>query len=209
MAEGLTAAEGGALTIPAVLAIGASTGGPPVVEDILRALPADFHLPVVACVHMPEGFTGPWAARLDRLCAVEVREAADGEPLRRGVAHVCPVGSHVTVARDGRTVHFRFDAPEEGEIFVPSIDRLMTSVAATYRSGAVGVILTGLGSDGAKGLLAIRTAGGHTIAERPDTALAASMPQSAVEIGAAMEICGADEMPALVLRRTDWGHVED
>ena len=189
--------------VPAALLIGASTGGPPVVEAILKALPAEFHMPVAVCQHMPPGFTGPWTERLDRMCPLEVREARDGERFRRGTVYVAPIGSHMRFVRTDRVVYISLGGEFDAPAFTPSIDCMMFSAAETFRSGTLAVLLTGLGADGAMGLRAVRTAGGYTIVENPNTALAPSMPQSAVDLGAAIEISSAERIPVLVRKRAE------
>jgi len=181
--------------------IGASTGGPPIVEAILKALPADFHVPVAVCQHMPPGFIEPWSARLDRLCALDVREARHGERFRRGTVYIAPIGQHLRFLRVDRLDYIALGGEYPDPLFVPSIDCMMDSAAGVFRSGTLAVLLTGLGSDGARGMAAIRAAGGYTIAENPDTALAPSMPKSAIALGAACETSNAERLPVLVRKR--------
>ena len=183
--------------------IGASTGGPQTVERIVRALPADFPVPVAVCQHMPPGWTRMWAARLDPLCALRIKEAENRERFRRGTVYIAPYGTHLRFRRDGREVFVRLDADFADSLFVPSIDYMMSSAAEAFRSGALGVLLTGLGSDGALGMLAVRNAGGYTIIERPDSAVASSMPGSAAEIGAAVEAAEADEIASIIVERVN------
>lgn len=189
--------------VPAALVIGASTGGPPVVEAILKGLPAEFHMPVAVCQHMPPGFTGPWTERLDRMCPLEVREAQDGERFRRGTVYVAPIGTHMRFVRTDRVVYIALGGEYEDPAFIPSIDCMMFSAAEVFRSGTLAVLLTGLGADGAIGMRAIRSAGGYTIVESPNTALAPSMPQSAVDLGAAVETSSAERIPVLVRKRAE------
>lgn len=184
-----------------VVAIGASTGGPPTVEQLLRELPRDFRAPVAICQHMPPGFTQTWAERLDSVCRLRVKEAKYGEPFVPGIAYVAPIGKHMRVLREGKEAQVVLDIDFADSLHVPSIDILMSSVAQAYGSRALGVLLTGLGQDGALGMLAVRRAGGHTITETEDSAVAYSMPGSAVELGAAAEEVAAANLSAVVMDR--------
>lgn len=170
-----------------VVVTGASTGGPPAVERILAALPRRFRVPVVICQHMPPGFTQLWAERLDHVSKLTVREAVDREVLEPGRAYVAPIGMQARLERgpQGRRVRLFEDFADS--LHVPSIDILMSSVAECYGSLSLGVLLTGLGADGALGMLSLRRAGGHTIAQDEATSQAYPMPGSAVELGAVAE----------------------
>lgn len=185
----------------AAVLIGASTGGPPTVEQILRAVPSGFPAPVAICQHMPPGFIERWAERLDPLSWLEVKEAEDGEPFVRGKAYIAPIGRHLRFGGSGRTVTIRLDPDFADAFFVPSIDYLFSSGAEAFGSRAVGVLLSGLGSDGALGLLSLRRAGSYTIAERPDSAIAPSMPESAANLGAPLELVATADLPRLVIDR--------
>jgi two-component system chemotaxis response regulator CheB len=182
-----------------VVVIGASTGGPPTVEHILRELPRDFPAPVAICQHMPPGFTETWALRLDSVSRLHVREARFGEPFEPGNAYLAPIGKHMRIKRENKHAVVSLDMDFADSLHVPSIDILMSSVAHAYGSRALAVLLTGLGTDGALGMLAVRRAGGHTITEAEDSAVAYSMPGSAVEIGAAAQEMTAAEMPAAII----------
>lgn len=190
----------GGVELSAVV-IGASTGGPKLVEAVLRELPYDFPAPVAVCQHMPPGFTRIWAERLDDICRLKVREAVNREEFVRGTVYIAPVGVHMRLRKDGRTAKVALDADFADSLHVPSIDMLMSSAAAAFGSRVLGVLLTGLGSDGAMGMLAIRRAGGHTICETPESAIAASMPQSAVELGAAAEEIPGPQIPRAIVER--------
>lgn len=187
--------------VVAAVVLGASTGGPRLVESILRDLPADFPAPVAVCQHMPLGFTAQWAERLDGLCALSVKEAEHGERFARGRVYIGPIGRHLTFRRDARWARIRLDEDAEGSRFVPSVDRMMMSAAEVFRSGTLAVLLTGLGRDGAEGMLAVRRAGGYTLIERPDSAIASSMPASAAELGAVAESVRAEDMARVIVKR--------
>ncbi|MDH4139735.1 MAG: CheB methylesterase domain-containing protein [Coriobacteriia bacterium] len=182
--------------------LGASTGGPPVVEKLLRDLPRDFCAAIALCQHMPPGFTSVWAQRLDGICKLDVKEANPGGSFEPGIVHVAPIGKHMRLVReDDGEVTIRLDADFADSLHVPSIDILMSSAAQAFGSRMLAVLMTGLGADGALGMLAVRRAGGHTLCQSADSALAYSMPGSAVELGAVEEEVSADEMAAVITDR--------
>ncbi|WP_411963141.1 protein-glutamate methylesterase/protein-glutamine glutaminase [Haloferax sp. YSMS24] len=164
--------------------IGASTGGPNVVERVLAALPEAAGLRVLVVQHMPEGFTSRFAARLDDRCDYEVREAEDGERIGPGQIRIAPGGSHLLVTRDraGRlTLDLSDDEPLHG--VKPAIDLTMASAAETVDGPLAGVLLTGMGRDGVEGMSQIRRAGGHTVAQDEETSAIFGMPKRAIEAG--------------------------
>jgi len=181
--------------------IGASTGGPGVIQSILDYLPRDFPAPIAICQHMPPGFTQVWSERLDGSCRLKVAEAFGGAPFVRGRVYIAPIGFQLRFKKVGRHFEVVLDRDFADSLFVPSVDIMMSSAAQVFGSGALAVLLTGLGSDGALGMLAMRRVGAHTIVESPETALAASMPSSAVELGAALEEATKEELGALIDRR--------
>jgi two-component system chemotaxis response regulator CheB len=188
----LQARRGGALAVapePAphlrrieVVAIGTSTGGPTALQAIIPRLPESLASPILVVQHMPVGFTRSLAARLNARSLVAVHEAEDGEVLSPGQVYIAPAGMHMKVRRRG-TARIWLDEEPRSALHRPSVDVLMTSVAHTYGSRAMGVVLTGMGSDGVEGLRAIHGAGGLTLAESEDTCVIYGMPKSAVEAG--------------------------
>jgi len=162
-----------------VVAIGASTGGPRALSVILPALPADLRAAVLVAQHMPPGFTATLADRLDERCAVHVREAVDGDALERGTVLMAPGGRQMRVERTGGrlVVRIEFGAPDL--LHHPSVDLMMESVAQVVGRNAIGVVLTGMGQDGAVGLRALQEAGARTIVESADTAVIHGMPRAA------------------------------
>lgn len=163
-----------------ILAIGASTGGPRALAQILSELPPSFPVGIVVAQHMPPGFTGTLAQRLDRRCGVTVREARDGDVVEPGTVLVGIGGRQLEVTReDGR---LRVRVPDEGRklLHCPSVDYLFRSVADAAGPRAVGVVLTGMGQDGAVGLKAIRDAGGRTLVESEESAVIYGMPRAAL-----------------------------
>ncbi|HVR71023.1 MAG TPA: chemotaxis response regulator protein-glutamate methylesterase [Vicinamibacteria bacterium] len=166
-----------------VVAIGTSTGGPPALQAIIPRLPAHLDAPLLIVQHMPPGFTRSLAERLDQRSRLRVREAEDGEVLRPGTALVAPAGRHMRVRRRDGQARICLDDEPRAALHRPSIDVLMSSVAKVYGRRTLGVLLTGMGSDGVEGLRAIRAAGGRTLAESEDSAVIYGMPKAAVEAG--------------------------
>lgn len=162
-----------------VLALGASTGGPRALGSILFGLPADFPAGVVVAQHMPPGFTRTLAERLDRRAAIHVREAENGEPVRPGVALIGVGGRQLTMTRERGELVVRVPEEPDQLLHRPSVDRLFRSVADSAGDRAVAVVLTGMGEDGAKGLEAVREAGGRTFAESEESAVIYGMPRAA------------------------------
>lgn len=190
----------GGVPLEAVI-IGASAGGPPAVEAIVATLPADFPAAIVVGQHMPPGFTQLWAERLDGVCRLRAKEAERGEPMQPGTIYVAPIGYHLRFRRDDGVVISSLDRDFADSLHVPSIDFMMSSAAQAWGSRAMGALLTGFGSDGALGLLAMRRAGCYTVCQAEEDAVAASMPASAKELGAAAEQASLGEMPGLITRR--------
>jgi two-component system chemotaxis response regulator CheB len=179
-----------------VVAVGVSTGGPQTLLEILPFLPADLSAPVLIVQHMPPSFTGPLAKRLNDACAIQVKEAEQNEPLLPGWGYVAPGGYHLTVAQStlGRGPVARLSDRPRGYSFCPSADVLLESVARVCGPRSVGVLLTGMGSDGADGMVRIRQAGGFTIAESEETAVVFGMPREAIERGGAQVVAPAPKI---------------
>jgi two-component system chemotaxis response regulator CheB len=165
-----------------VVAIGASTGGTEAIAELLAELPHDMP-PIVVAQHMPAVFTESYAQRLDGLCVLSVHEAADGEPLLPGHAYIAPGGKHLTVRRFGSGFQARVGDGDPVNRQRPSVDVLFESVARAAGPNAVGVILTGMGRDGAAGLRMMRECGALTIAQDEETSVVYGMPKAAVEAG--------------------------
>jgi two-component system chemotaxis response regulator CheB len=174
-----------------VAVIGASTGGPQAIQHLLASLPGDLPLAVLVAQHMPERFTATFAERLARTTRLSAQEARDGDRVVAGRALVAPGGRHLELVRgeDGALrAAIRIPWPGEGPSYVPSVDRLFASAAAVLGPAVCGVVLTGMGQDGAAGVRAIKRAGGATIAESERTAVVYGMPGSAVATGAVDEV---------------------
>ncbi len=167
----------------AVLALGASTGGTEALEQVIKNLPADCPATVVV-QHMPAGFTKLYSERLNKSCPMEVKEAEDGDRLRRGLVIIGAGEHHLRVCRDSRGYYVSSRPGEKVSGHCPSVDVLFTSVAESVKSNAIGVILTGMGRDGADGLLKMRQAGAFTIGQDKETCVVYGMPMEAYKIGA-------------------------
>ena len=161
--------------------IGTSTGGPPALQYIFERLPAAFPMPVALVQHMPLGFTKPFADRLNTVCHLTVREARDGDALRPGRVLVAPAGRHLVVTAD-RSVSL--ETEPASSTHTPSVDVLMRSAAEAWPGRVLGILLTGMGDDGAKGMAAIRAAGGVTIGESEASCVVYGMPRAARRMGA-------------------------
>jgi len=181
-----------------LIALGASTGGTEATRRVLHALPPQ--IPGMLIVqHMPPGFTKAYAARLNDECAIEVREAVHGDVLYPGLALLAPGGMHMSVRRDGGEYHVACWAGDKVNWHCPSVDVLMDSVATHARKMATGIILTGMGNDGAQGLLAMRRAGARTLAQDEETSVVFGMPRVAYECGGAEKLYAIDRIaPALL-----------
>ena len=181
------------------VAIGASTGGPPALQQLLTALGADLPAAVVIAQHMPEGFTRMFAERLDRIVGLRVREAEGDEELVPGLVLLAPGGKNLTVQPGmGGRVFARLEAPSPSDRCVPSVDRLLVSAAAAYGSRLVSVVLTGMGDDGASGTRAVRAAGGLTIAEAEESCVVFGMPREAIRTGAVQRVLPLPEIGAFI-----------
>jgi len=168
-----------------VVAIASSTGGPSALMEIFSRLPENSKFAVVIAQHMPDKFTRTFAERLDRRSALRVAEAQDMDPLGEGMGYVCPGKQCMELEMPPKgPLRVRVRPPDEGDRYVPSADRLLTSVAYAVGKRAIGVILTGMGDDGVQGARAILDAGGIVIAESELTAVVYGMPGSAVRAGA-------------------------
>ncbi len=182
-----------------IVAIGISTGGPNALQFVLSQIPGDFPVSFVIVQHMPEGFTDMFARRLDECCALDVQEAKSGDLLIAGRVLICPGNRHMMVRRmprgdmvvlsDGPTINGHR----------PSVDVLFHSVAQEFALTAVGILMTGMGDDGAEGLGAIKAAGGFTIAQSEETCVVGGMPRTAIMKGYAAKVLPLDGMAAYLI----------
>ncbi len=175
-----TRAVGGGLVI-----VGTSTGGPPALEALLTPLPANFPWPIVIAQHMPANFTGPLARRLDKICAIRVTEVAAPTVLKPGCAYIGRGDADVVISRSGRTLAAA-PAPPEDYPWHPSADRLARSAMTFVPPGQlIGVLMTGMGNDGAEAMIRLHALGGRTIAEAEETAVVWGMPGELAKAGGA------------------------
>jgi two-component system, chemotaxis family, protein-glutamate methylesterase/glutaminase len=179
----------------ALCVIGASTGGPGAVQRILQALPSGFPIPIVVVQHMPVGFTRPFAERLASLARVRVAEAQDGARLLPGTALIAPAGQHLRVSPNLAVV--LTSEPRDAK-HVPSVDVTMRSAARSRPGSVLGVLLTGMGEDGAEGMATIRAGGGVTIAESEASCVVYGMPRAAVQRGGAEWVLPLSDIAALL-----------
>jgi len=184
-----------------VVAIGASTGGTEAIREILAKLPADAP-GIVMVQHMPEKFTTSFADRLNSLSKVSVSEARDGDRILPGHALLAPGNFHMEVARSGAEYRVRVFAADPVNGHRPSVDVLFASCARQLGSNAVGVILTGMGADGAREMAAMRRAGAHTIAQDEESCVIFGMPKEAIAMGGAAEVLPLDRITTGILRAT-------
>jgi two-component system, chemotaxis family, protein-glutamate methylesterase/glutaminase len=196
------------VTIPAstqrcekIVAIGASTGGTEALLQVLEQMPADCP-GIVAVQHMPEGFTAAFAKRLDGICRIAVKEAADGDKIVPGSAYIAPGNRHLLVHRVGSTYFLEVRDGSTVSRHRPSVDVLFRSVAHAAGSNAVGILMTGMGADGADGLLEMKQAGSWTIAQDEASCVVFGMPREAILRGAAEEILPLSNMASAILRTT-------
>ena len=185
-------------TTDRVIAIGTSTGGTQALEAVLTALPPT--LPGIVIVqHMPEKFTAAFAARLDGLCALEVREAGPGDRVLPGLALIAPGRQHMQLRRNGAQYHVDVAPGPAVNRHCPSVDVLFRSVAAAAGRNALGIILTGMGDDGARGLLQMREAQADTIAQDEASCVVYGMPKEAVRLGAARRVLPLEAVAAAIV----------
>jgi two-component system, chemotaxis family, protein-glutamate methylesterase/glutaminase len=180
-----------------ILAIGASTGGPQAIEGIMTRLPADTP-PIVITQHMPAHFTRAFAERLDRSCAVRVIEAAGGERLEPGVAYIAPGDRHMLVESHGLRLATRLTDGPPVHHQRPAVDVLFQSLARIKGVPIVALLLTGMGADGADGMVALRAAGAETIAEDEHSCVVFGMPREAIARGGAAHVATLLRIPALI-----------
>jgi two-component system, chemotaxis family, protein-glutamate methylesterase/glutaminase len=181
-------------TTDRIIAIGASTGGTEAIKDVLIRLPADTPGIVIA-QHIPKAFSTPFARRMDACCQMTVYEAEDGQQILPGHVYIAPGDRHLLLVRDGARYVCRLDDGQPVNRHKPSVDVLFRSVAQQAGRNAIGVILTGMGKDGATGLKEMREAGCTTIAQDEATSVVWGMPREAVALGAAAHVLGLHEIP--------------
>ncbi|CAN7310368.1 chemotaxis response regulator protein-glutamate methylesterase [Variovorax sp. LjRoot84] len=186
------------LSTEKLIIIGASTGGTEAIREVLQPLPPDAPAVLIA-QHMPPGFTRSFAQRLDGLCRIHVKEAEHGERVLPGYAYIAPGGYHLSLARSGANYVAHLDQEPPVNRHRPSIDVLFDSAARHAGKNAIGMILTGMGKDGAEGLLRMKRAGAHTLAQDEASCVVYGMPREAVALGAVDEVSPLNEISRRVL----------
>ncbi len=182
-----------------IIAIGASTGGTEAIRHILMAMSPSCPGIVIA-QHMPPGITRSFAERLNKLCQIVVKEGEDGERVLPGHAYIAPGGRHMALYRSGANYHLRLNDDPPINRHRPSVDLLMQSVAKAAGKNAIGAILTGMGHDGAKGLLELHQTGAKTLAQSEQTCVIYGMPREAVALNAVSEIVDLQDMAQVILK---------
>ena len=183
-----------------VVAVGASTGGTEALKELLSPLPADFP-GIVIVQHMPEAFTHQFAERLNSLCKLRVREAKDGDRILPGHALLAPGGHHMAVVRRGMEYAVHIYRGERVNRHIPSVDVLFSSCARHLGGNVVGVLLTGMGADGARGMLEMKQADAFNIAQDESTSVVFGMPREAIHLGAVDRVLPIEEIPGALLQR--------
>lgn len=183
-----------------VIGIASSTGGPQALQLVLTKLPEGFQPPILISQHMPRGFTASLAERLNKLSKIRVKEAEAGEPLQHSTAYICPGGRHMVLKKKGSNIIIDLEDATRDDRYIPSADKMFCAIAEYYRARSMGVVMTGMGNDGKKGLLEIKTKGGYTIAESEETAVVFGMPQEAIKAGAVRRVLPLYEIPYEIIR---------
>lgn len=190
--------------VVSAVAIGASTGGPPALQSIFSALPGDIPFSLLVSQHMPPGFTRTFAERLNRTSGFEVAEACDGEPVMRGKALIAPGGKNMVLRNEDGEITVRLLKPGPTDTCQPSVDRLFQSCADVFGARLMGVVLTGMGSDGSLGVRAIKDAGGQVLSESEESAVIYGMPRAAVATGKVDEVVPLERIAGEILARSGY-----
>jgi two-component system, chemotaxis family, protein-glutamate methylesterase/glutaminase len=191
-------------TTDTVIAIGASTGGTEALRAVLEVLPPNTP-PIIVTQHMPERFTKTFADRLDQLCRISVKEAEDGDSVLPGHALIAPGNYHMTLVRSGARYSVRINQDPPVNRHRPSVDVMFDSVAQYAGANTIGVILTGMGGDGAKGMLAMKQAGAYTIAQDEASCVVFGMPKEAIKLGGIDKIMPLGDIAAAMLLQASRG----
>lgn len=184
-----------------VVAIGASTGGPPALQGILSSLPGESPFAVAVSQHMPPGFTKAFAERLNRSSLFEVKEAKDGDLLLPGKALIAPGGRNLIFQQSAGDVVASVVQPSPEDRYVPSVDVMLASLAAIYGARLLAVVLTGMGNDGSKGVRAVKGAAGEVLAESEESAVVFGMPREAIATGLVDKVVPLDRMAREIIVR--------
>ena len=184
-----------------ILLIGISTGGPQALKSLIPRLPADFPIPVAMVLHMPVGYTELYARKLDDLSQVTVKEPYEGEDIQAGTAYLAPAGRHLSFRRAGANVVAHLDVRPLDTPHRPAVDVMFQSAAEIYGARVMGVVMTGMGSDGRDGAAWIKARGGQVITEAEQSCVVYGMPRSVVEAGLSDTTASLEDMFAVILDR--------
>ena len=182
-----------------LIVIGVSTGGPPVVQKILSALPGDLRACILVAQHMPASFTGPFARRLDGVCAIDVSEARDGDKLKYGHAYICPGGKHIGLRMAGPLPEVFVSEEPRKALYKPTVNILMETAGQCMGYKTLGVMLTGMGSDGCEGAMTLREKGGCLIAQSEASCVVYGMPKAVIDARLANQILDADDIAKAIV----------
>lgn len=182
-----------------IVVIGVSTGGPPVVQKIFSALPANLPACILVAQHMPASFTGPFAKRLDNLSAISVSEATDGAPYKRGHAYICPGGKHIGIRMRGALPEIAVTTEPRDALYKPTVNVLMGTAGEYVARRTLGVMLTGMGSDGIDGARILKDNGGCLIAQSENSCVVYGMSKAVVDANLANEILDADDIAQAII----------
>lgn len=184
----------------AIVTIGASTGGPKVLQRVIPALPAEMPVPVVIAQHMPKEFTRVFAERLNQMSKLPVKEAEDGEPLAPATVYIAPGGRHLVIKKKSPLkITAQIKEDEVNVLYKPSVDLLFKSIADTYGGATIGVILTGMGQDGLEGARRIKEKGGYIIAQDEQTSIIYGMPKAVVEADLADKVLPEEQIAGEII----------
>jgi two-component system, chemotaxis family, protein-glutamate methylesterase/glutaminase len=197
--------------IPRIIVLGTSTGGPQALQGLLPELPGDLPVAMIVVQHMPPGFTAPLAKRLDGLSRVKVCEAGHGQAVVPGTVYIAPAGRHTTLsrnseARNSHQVSICLSYNPSGTVHKPSVDVTMLSVAEVFGNHTLGIILTGMGTDGLQGMTAIHDAGGLTMGQDEASSVVYGMPRCCAERGILQQVVPLSEVPRHILRAVHYVH---
>ncbi len=183
-----------------LVAIGTSTGGPVALQKVLSALPENFSAPILLIQHMPGSFTGAFSQRLDKSCAIRVREAADGDRLEAGLALLAPGGKQMTLESRAGQMRVRITEPEPGQNYKPSVDVTFSSIAEQMAGRTLAVVLTGMGADGCEGAKRMKQGGSKIWAQDEATSVVYGMPAAVVEAGITEQVLPLEQIGRALVR---------
>jgi two-component system chemotaxis response regulator CheB len=185
---------------PQLVVIGASTGGPVALQKIISSLPRHFPVPVAMAVHMPSGFTSAYAERLNAVSAIQVREARDRETLLPGTVLLAPGGKQMRILNGPTSGMVRISEPRSGDLFHPSVDTLFASAAESFGNKVLGIVLTGMGSDGLQGGRKLKAAGGRLWSQDEKSCVVYGMPQAVERAGLSDQVFSIDEIGSQLVK---------